>query len=334
MRLEDIGFYTLSDGRAENASATSQMKRCEMIINEYCNFKCPYCKGLAEQVFSDRARKELTLAEIKRNIDLWCDNEPLENIRFSGGEPTYHRNIIEIVAYAKSKGIKRIAISTNGSNTPAMYQKLLDAGCNDFSISLDAADCVTGDKMAGGIFGAWDTVVYNIKWISRETYVTVGVVLELGNIERFIDIVNFASGLGVADIRVIPSAQWDQPLTELTWIDKAVLNKHPILKYRVANFISGKRIRGLADSDVNSCPLVLDDSVIAGNHHYPCVIYMREQGQPIGEVSETMRSDRVRWFEITDTHNDHICKKNCLDVCVDYNRKAQEAINGRVCKSA
>ena len=89
MRLEDIGFYTLSDERAFNTSASSQMKRCEMIINDYCNFKCPYCRGLAKEVFSDRKRKELTLAEIKQNIDLWCDNEPLENIRFSGGEPTY-----------------------------------------------------------------------------------------------------------------------------------------------------------------------------------------------------------------------------------------------------
>lgn len=114
MKLEDIGFYTLSDNRAANTSADSQMKRCEMIINEYCNFKCPYCKGLAEQVFSNRLRKELTLDEIKRNIDLWCDNEPLENIRFSGGEPTYHKNIVELVEYAKSKGIKRIAISTIG----------------------------------------------------------------------------------------------------------------------------------------------------------------------------------------------------------------------------
>ena len=48
--LKNIGFYTLSDERAANVSDTSQMKRCEMIITEYCNFKCPYCRGLPEQV--------------------------------------------------------------------------------------------------------------------------------------------------------------------------------------------------------------------------------------------------------------------------------------------
>lgn len=329
MKLEDIGFYTLSDDRASNTSIHSQMKRCEMIINEYCNFKCPYCRGLAKNVFSDRKRKELTLSEIKRNIDLWCDNEPLENIRFSGGEPTYHKNIVEIVEYAKYKGIKRIAISTNGSNKPEVYRRVLDAGCNDFSISLDAAEANTGDIMAGNINGAWYKVVNNIEWISKQTYVTVGVVLEPSNISGFINIVNYASRLGVSDIRVIPSAQWDKPLAELTNISSALLDKHPILKYRVTNFIAGKRIRGLTKTSANSCPLVLDDSVIAGQDHYPCVIYMREQGQPIGVVSENMRQERLHWFETTNTHKEDICRRNCLDVCVDYNIKAQDALVSR-----
>lgn len=326
MKLEDIGFYTLSDNRAENTSINSQMMRCEMIINEYCNFKCPYCKGLASQVFDGRKRKELTLDEIKRNIDLWCGNKPLKNIRFSGGEPTYHKNIVEAVRHAKGRGVERIAISTNGSNTKAMYKKLLVAGCNDFSISLDAADSITGDKMAGNIKGAWGRVVSNIEYLSKLTYVTVGVVLEPGNIAKFIDIVNFASNLGVADIRVIPSAQWNKPLAALSTISNDVLDKHPILKYRVGNFIAGKRIRGLTTVDARSCPLVLDDSVIAGNYHYPCVIYMREQGEPIGKAGVGMRQKRLEWFEKTDTHSDPICKANCLDVCVDFNKKAQGSL--------
>lgn len=42
MDLKEIGFYTLLDERVLNTSETSQMKRCEMIITEYCNFRCPY----------------------------------------------------------------------------------------------------------------------------------------------------------------------------------------------------------------------------------------------------------------------------------------------------
>lgn len=329
MKLEEIGFYTLSDERADNVRYGSQMKRCEMIINEYCNFKCPYCRGLGEEVFRDRKRKELSLEEMKRNIDYWCDEGPLVNIRFSGGEPTYHKGLVEAVAYAKSKGVSRIAISTNGSNKRSVYEALLEAGCNDFSISLDAAESTTGDTMAGNIAGAWDKVVDTIKFLSSKTYVTVGVVLEPENVGNFIDIVGFASTLGVSDIRVIPSAQWDQPLEELSKISKIVLDKHPILKYRVRNFIEGKRIRGLQEKNTPTCPLVLDDSVIAGNYHYPCVIYMREQGKPIGEVNDKMRISRLHWYARTNTHEDSICKRNCLDVCVDYNDRATKAIMKR-----
>jgi len=100
--LKDIGFYSLSNERAKNTSETSQMKRCEMIITEYCNFNCPYCRGLKDEIYGERKFKQLELDEIKRNIDYWCENEPLENIRFSGGEPTLHKDIIEIVSYAKS----------------------------------------------------------------------------------------------------------------------------------------------------------------------------------------------------------------------------------------
>lgn len=329
MKLEEIGFYTLTDERALNISPTSQMKRCEIIINENCNFKCEYCRGLDSHVFGDRKRKELTLSEIKETIDLWCENEPLKNIRFSGGEPTYHKNIVEIVAYAKSKGVERIAISTNGSNKTELYDQLADAGCNDFSISLDAADPLTGDIMAGHIQGAWEKVVHNIEHISKLTYVTVGVVLTPGNVGKFIKIVEYADTLGVADIRVIPSAQWDQPLLELVNINQEVLDRHPILKYRVNKFVGGERVRGLLSSKVKSCPLVMDDSAVAGRDHYPCVIYMREQGAPIGRVGPNMRQERIDWFIKTNTHENKICKKNCLDACVDFNEKAMSAINAK-----
>ena len=123
--LKEIGFYTLSDERAKNVSAESQMKRCEMIITEYCNFKCPYCRGLKDEIYGDRKMKQLSLEEIKTNIDHWCQWGPLENIRFSGGEPTLHKDIVKIVEYAKEKCINRIAISTNGANKISLYEELI-----------------------------------------------------------------------------------------------------------------------------------------------------------------------------------------------------------------
>lgn len=320
MKLENIGFYTLSDQRAATSSVASQMKRCEMIITEYCNFKCPYCRGLDNSIYGDRPVKQLSLAEIKRNIDYWCEGQPLENIRFSGGEPTLHKDIIEIVSYAKSKGINRIAISSNGSNKWEIYEKLIAAGVNDFSISLDACCSSEGDKMAGGVYGAWDKVVENIKRISAlACYCTVGVVLTPDNIAETLKIVKFAHSLGVSDIRIITAAQWNERIDEFKKIPQELLNFHPILKYRTENFMNGKDIRGIRETDSHKCGLVLDDSVIAGDFVFPCIIYMREKGDPISRIGPDMRQKRLEWYKAHDTFSDPICRKNCLDVCVDYN---------------
>lgn len=319
--LKQIGFYTLSDDRVSKTSEFSQMKRCEMIITEYCNFKCPYCRGLKSEIYGERKVKELSLEEIKRNIDLWCKDVPLENIRFSGGEPTLHKNIVEIVTYAKNKGITRIAISTNGYSDIDLYQRLIDAGCNDFSISLDACCADDGDKMSGGVVGSWTKVVENIETISKLTYVTVGVVLTPDNIDKILDTIRFAHTLGVADIRIISAAQWNEPIHRLDELESEIKDSHPILKYRIKHFSEGRNVRGISEVDSNKCALVLDDSVIAGDYHFPCVIYMREKGNPIGKISNDMRKDRKMWFESHDCYKDDICRKNCLDVCVDYNNK-------------
>lgn len=322
-KLENIGFYTLNDKRAATSSPNSQMQRCEMIITEYCNFSCPYCRGLDPAIYGDRKIKQLSLEEIKKNIDYWCETQPLKNIRFSGGEPTLHKDIVEIVAYAKSKGIERIAISTNGSNKFELYKELIANGANDFSISLDACCSSTGDKMAGGVYGAWEKVVENIKKISELTYVTVGVVLTPDNIAETIKTIELAHSLGVSDIRIITAAQWNERIDEFKNIPQEFLDKHPILKYRMNNFMNGDDIRGIKETDSHKCGLVMDDACIAGSFQYPCIIYMREQGKPISIMDENWREKRIEWYKNHDTSKDPICKKNCLDVCVDFNNKFQ-----------
>jgi molybdenum cofactor biosynthesis enzyme MoaA len=279
-------------------------------------------------IYGNRRVKQLSLEEIKHNVDYWCEGQPLENIRFSGGEPTLHRNIREIVDYTRSKGVGRIAISTNGSNKIELYRELVSLGVNDISVSLDACCAEDGDRMAGGIKGSWNIVVENIRELSKLTYVTVGVVLTPDNVQGTIDTVYLADSLGVADIRVIPSAQWDGKLEELGKLNAEVLSRHPILKYRVENFKNGLHVRGIKETDSRRCGLVLDDSVIAGDYHFPCIIYMREQGNPIGKVEPGMRHKRKLWSESHDCYADDICRKNCLDVCIDYNNKFKEYHHG------
>jgi pyruvate-formate lyase-activating enzyme len=308
MSLEQIGFYTLSDQRAANASSTSDLQRCELILTGACNFKCPYCRKVGEH---------LTWKQAADTVVMWAE-QGLRNIRFSGGEPTLWPHLAELVVLARELGIERIAVSTNGSASKARYDLLIDSGVNDFSVSLDACCAEDGDKMAGGVKGSWDVVVSNIAYLAAKTYVTVGVVLTPDNASSINDIIAFADSLGVADIRVIPAAQVSATLDGLG-IEQRFLDKYKILAYRVKNIEGGRNVRGLCAGDANRCGLVLDDMAIMGTSHYPCIIYMREGGLPIGEVGPKMRQQREDWFRTWNTHADPICSTNCLDVCTDYN---------------
>ena len=322
--LKNIGFYTLSNDRVRNASDTSQMQRCEMIITEYCNFKCAYCRSLNPIVWDGSNIKQSNLEDIKHGIDLWCESSPVKNIRFSGGEPTLHKDIREIISYSKYKGITRIAVSTNGSNKLSLYKELIDLGVNDFSISLDGCCAEDVNFMAGGIKGAFDIIVANIRALSKLTYVTVGIVLTPDNINRTLDTIRFADELGVSDIRVIPSAQYNKPIEALAQVSDEILNRHPILKFRVNSFKNGQHVRGLKETDSPICGLVLDDSVIVGKYHFPCIIAFREHCDPIGLVGPNMRQERKEWMLKHNALQDPICSTMCLDACSNFNCKFRE----------
>ena len=68
MNLEQIGFYTLKDSRAINSSPTSDLQRCELILTDACNFKCPYCRGLRDDI-----KGTMPFEKAIKTIKLWTD---------------------------------------------------------------------------------------------------------------------------------------------------------------------------------------------------------------------------------------------------------------------
>jgi cyclic pyranopterin phosphate synthase len=204
MKLEDIGFYTLSNERVKQVNKNSPLWRCELILTDRCNFKCPYCRGLSSDISGD-----LPLWKAKFIVQSWIMNG-LKNIRFSGGEPTLYKGLQNLIYMCNINSVEHIAISTNGSANFEIYQELINLGVNDFSISLDACCSSFGEKMSGGVKGVWEKVIDNIQKISKLTYVTVGIVITEDNINSLNEIILFADNLGVSDIRIISAAQYNQ----------------------------------------------------------------------------------------------------------------------------
>lgn len=321
--LGAIGFYTLSDARARRVaepnglSNSPPLARCEILLGARCNLRCGYCRGVGGP--------DADPSEVARTIDAWI-SDGLQAVRFSGGEPTLWPQLVEAVAKA-SKRIPRVAISTNGSAPWSVYQKLLDAGANDFSVSLDACCAADGDTMAG-VRGQWGEVVENIRRLAAQTYTTVGIVLTEQNVAKLADTVRLAAGLGVADIRVIPAAQHGArlPVGPLP-IDEP--GRFPILRWRWARLQQGANVRGIGASDSKWCSLVRDDMAVMGGKHYPCIIYLREGGKPIGDVGPFMRLQRTTWSVSHRCDLDPICSNNCLDFCVQHNNRVEKFVRER-----
>jgi HD-GYP domain-containing protein (c-di-GMP phosphodiesterase class II) len=79
-------------------------------------------------------------------------------------------------------------------------------------------------------------------------------------------------------------------------------------------------VRGLRNTPVGKCYVVLDERTVGGNDIYPCNIYIRERGNPIASVAEQNQNEKIwRWFLNHNSMKDHICVNYCCDVTREYN---------------
>jgi hypothetical protein len=83
-------------------------------VNSACNLDCPICfadsgTGHQQHGFS------LSLEQVESMLDAFvaAEGEP-ESVQISGGEPSIHPQILEILAAAKARGIPLVMLNTNG----------------------------------------------------------------------------------------------------------------------------------------------------------------------------------------------------------------------------
>ncbi len=312
--LEHMGFYTMTDERCRHTSRTSRLGRCVLVLTERCNFACPYCRSHeGEHMPTERVRSVMRL---------WAEQD-LFALLFTGGEPTVHPDLLDLVEYAKELNIERVGLATNGSADIDLYERLWKAGVDDFSISLDADNPEDAATLSGRPPETWRKVVENIRQIARLTRTTVGFVIDEHNVARAEAVVRFALSLGVDDIRVNPAAQYSTHLPIMD-IEPELSSRYPNLRWRLRNRAQGLGVRGLRAGDASRCWLAFDEMTVSGEYHYPCFVYMREGGKPIGRIGPDVREQRERWLWQHQPANDPICVHNCADCCSAFNRRFED----------
>ncbi len=108
-------------------------------VTDRCNLRCSYCMP-EDGVCMVEHKEILTYEEIQEVVAVAV---PLgiDKIRLTGGEPLVRKDIVELVRMISVvKGVKDIAITTNGVLLEKFARQLAEAGLHRVNISLDTMD--------------------------------------------------------------------------------------------------------------------------------------------------------------------------------------------------
>lgn len=130
----NISNNSLVDFIKDYNDISGKINSVSITLNRWCNFKCEWCYA---QYTPKNTEMDLDLA--KDLVDLACVIGA-KNVVLIGGEPTYYKNIFEIVKYIKDKSLNCF-MASNGYRfyDKAYLKELENLGLDKISFSLKAS---------------------------------------------------------------------------------------------------------------------------------------------------------------------------------------------------
>ena len=101
-------------------------------VTDVCNLSCPGCFR------KNNVTGHRLLAEIKKEIDFCSDKLNCSRICISGGEPLLYPDILEVVKYIRTLGLKAIILSNGELLTPELLIRLKNAGLYQLYLHVDS----------------------------------------------------------------------------------------------------------------------------------------------------------------------------------------------------
>ena len=132
------GFHGASRASGRRSLVDSYGRRIRdlrLSLTDRCNFRCVYC--MDPDVRFMRKIELLTDSEMVRLVRI-CAGLGVRRLRLTGGEPTLHPTLLELIADLRAVGVDDIAMTTNGSVASRDdLRALKDAGLDRLSVSID-----------------------------------------------------------------------------------------------------------------------------------------------------------------------------------------------------
>jgi cyclic pyranopterin phosphate synthase len=111
------------------------LRNLRLSVTDRCNLRCSYCMPEEDYVWLPRA-EILAFEELGRLVDVF-HGLGVEKVRLTGGEPLLRRDLEVLVGLLAAKGLRDLALTTNGILLGEQAPALRAAGLGRLTVSLD-----------------------------------------------------------------------------------------------------------------------------------------------------------------------------------------------------
>jgi PqqA peptide cyclase len=160
-------------------------------LTHRCPLHCPYCSNPLDMI---RAEGELRTEDWKRVFSQARELGVLQ-LGLSGGEPMIRKDLEELAAYARGLGLYSTLVTSGLGLTRSRAERLREAGLEHVQISIQDADPVTAERIAGvSSVKQKRTAAAIVKELGFAF--SINVVLHRANLDRIGEIIDLAAHLG------------------------------------------------------------------------------------------------------------------------------------------
>jgi len=334
----------------ERLDASASLHRVTLFLTYRCQLSCGYCKTIARGDADLRRfpqkRDTFDLVAFRALID--GTDATIDHLHFTGGEATLVRDLPSMVAYARDRGIAHVSITTNGVAPWSVYEALVESGISEIRVSIDASDAMMGERLSGRP-RAWSHAVSNFAALAQlrrrsgSFFLIANTVIGMVNRTQTAEIVRFLMELGADDIKLIADVdetptlgQFPQAAGVIAEIEALLAaqppSAFPLLRRKLFTVFSESAV-GLREVVTNRgddwrCYIPLTERTVDRRFYYPCSVYLREGGAPLGQIDEpqdVQRAKIARFVRDGRCLSDSICRRYCLRCTSAFNAAANDA---------
>ena len=181
-------------------------------VSENCNSHCFMCHYAGKT-----DAYNITLSQYEDILE-YAKKNKIKMIRFTGGEPLIHKNIVEFIKMANDRGFLT-SIITNGFLLDRYSKALTDNGLNECIISLDGSNALLHDSLRNfkGCFTNIIKGINSLKENNPNILLRVNTVVSGRNIDDLVNIYKLLLSLGINQWSIIPIKSSNN-----TWTNESV----------------------------------------------------------------------------------------------------------------